>query len=445
MTELSDNELSEREVEILKLLATGVSNKEIARQLFISANTVKVHLRNIYTKINVNTRTEAVLYAVRVGLTKSESPVIEIVQPDEFTSNNSEKPAIPDIEVMRPKQKRFRAYWIVAVSLVVILGLVGFGNALFRQSDQLAVETSSPSPTPINRWQKRASLPTARWSFATTAYENQIFVIGGDTTEGVTDTVLRFDPAYDIWEIYSRIPSGVDDVSSASVGGLIYVPGGRLETGAITNTLEIFDPRQNRWTEGSPLPKPISGYALVTYEGRLFLFGGWDGYQYLNSVYEYDPGTDKWKELTQMPTRRAFSGAAVSGEKIFVLGGFDGLKTLDVNEIYLPDRDDGKENPWNEGLPLPEGRYAMGVASIADFIQVMGGIAENASPFALQYIPDIGVWQELDNFPGEQWSKLGLVPLGANLFIFGGEIGEKPASQNYSFQAVYTVVIPLVK
>src|SRR5512135_1178049 len=63
----ANTELSERELEILKLLATGLSNKEIASQLFLSVNTVKVHLRNIFAKLGAQSRTEATLIAIQRG------------------------------------------------------------------------------------------------------------------------------------------------------------------------------------------------------------------------------------------------------------------------------------------------------------------------------------------------------------------------------------------
>src|SRR5512139_1111644 len=63
----ANTELSERELEILKLLATGLSNKEIASQLFLSVNTVKVHLRNIFGKLGVQSRTEATVIAIQRG------------------------------------------------------------------------------------------------------------------------------------------------------------------------------------------------------------------------------------------------------------------------------------------------------------------------------------------------------------------------------------------
>jgi two-component system nitrate/nitrite response regulator NarL len=60
--------LTEREVEVLRLVAQGASNPQIAEQLNITINTVKVHLRNILDKLQVNNRTQAAAYAVRTGL-----------------------------------------------------------------------------------------------------------------------------------------------------------------------------------------------------------------------------------------------------------------------------------------------------------------------------------------------------------------------------------------
>lgn len=59
--------LSERETEVLRLLAQGLSNKDIAQSLFLSVRTVEAHLRNIYSKLAIASRTEAVLWAVNHG------------------------------------------------------------------------------------------------------------------------------------------------------------------------------------------------------------------------------------------------------------------------------------------------------------------------------------------------------------------------------------------
>ena len=57
--------LTERELEVLKLVARGMANKDIARALFISENTVKNHVRNILEKLQLHSRMEAAMYAVR--------------------------------------------------------------------------------------------------------------------------------------------------------------------------------------------------------------------------------------------------------------------------------------------------------------------------------------------------------------------------------------------
>jgi len=60
--------LSERETEILRLLAEGMSSAEIGDQLFVSVTTVKTHLRNLYEKLEVSDRAAAVAQAMRGGL-----------------------------------------------------------------------------------------------------------------------------------------------------------------------------------------------------------------------------------------------------------------------------------------------------------------------------------------------------------------------------------------
>lgn len=61
-------ELTEREMEVLRLLAEGMSNQEIAETLYIGLKTVKTHVSNVLAKLHVTDRTQAALYAVRVGI-----------------------------------------------------------------------------------------------------------------------------------------------------------------------------------------------------------------------------------------------------------------------------------------------------------------------------------------------------------------------------------------
>ena len=66
--------LTTRELEVLRLVARGMSNKDVAEQLFISENTVKNHVRNILEKLHLHSRMEAVMYAVRQRLLDPHQP-----------------------------------------------------------------------------------------------------------------------------------------------------------------------------------------------------------------------------------------------------------------------------------------------------------------------------------------------------------------------------------
>ena len=67
-------ELTSREMQVIQLLAEGLSNKEIAGLLSISPRTVNFHLDNIYSKLGVSSRTEAAIYALRHGWVRRQPP-----------------------------------------------------------------------------------------------------------------------------------------------------------------------------------------------------------------------------------------------------------------------------------------------------------------------------------------------------------------------------------
>jgi NarL family two-component system response regulator LiaR len=69
---LTEEPLTQREVEVLRLIAQGHENREIAKQLVISEATVRTHVSNILGKLHLASRTQAALYALREGLARLE-------------------------------------------------------------------------------------------------------------------------------------------------------------------------------------------------------------------------------------------------------------------------------------------------------------------------------------------------------------------------------------
>ncbi|WHH59116.1 response regulator transcription factor [Petroclostridium sp. X23] len=65
-----ENQLTQREIEVLELIAEGMLNKEIAAKLYISEKTVKNHVSNIFKKLNVSDRTQAAIYAFKNNIKK---------------------------------------------------------------------------------------------------------------------------------------------------------------------------------------------------------------------------------------------------------------------------------------------------------------------------------------------------------------------------------------
>jgi N-acetylneuraminic acid mutarotase len=174
----------------------------------------------------------------------------------------------------------------------------------------------------------------ARYSFGAVAFDNRIYAIAGTTEQGVTGSVEIYDPAQDTWTPLRSKPTPVGEVEAAVIGGRIYLPGGQLASGEATNILEIYDMGSDRWVAGAPLPVSSIAPAVVAFEGRLYVFGGWDGKRYHDMAFEYEPAADQWKEIAAMPTARAYAGAAVAGGRIYVTGGRNDSGDLDVNGSF---------------------------------------------------------------------------------------------------------------
>lgn len=433
MIEPNNGALSEREQEILRLVATGASNKEIAQQLAISPNTVKVHLRNIFAKIGVASRTEATLFAIQHGYVQVGAATTAPVRPEADADDEAEPPETRPATPVAPV--RAWPWRILGVSAVLAGLLLG---AVWLLRPTAPVVTPEPQPT-LTRWGAQASLPAGRSGLAVAVYEERLYAIGGETEAGVTGLSSRYDPQANTWTEAMSKPLAVADVSAAVIGGLIYVPGGRQADGTPAAELEVYDPEQDVWSRRAALPAPRSAYAAAAYEGRLYVFGGWDGRAFVDTVFEYDPEQDRWTERAAMPTARGFAGAAVASGALYVIGGTDGQRSLTANERFAPNA----AVPWQARAPLPEERAQVGVVAIADVVHVVGEQPTAPHPYALSYFPEADEWHTIDLPFSEPWSQPGVAALGTRLFVLGGRTPAGITDQHWSYQAIYTLLIPV--
>lgn len=436
---ISPSPLSERELELLTLVAKGASNQQIARELFISVNTVKVHLRNIFDKLGVESRTEAAMLAVREGWIQLEG----IPGPAPAVS---EAPAAPAPTPISLSQRIF-----LVASLLVVLGMAfllpsraypSAGRPASPFAERATTSSLLPTNTEASRWSQLPAMPLARGRQAAVWHAGKIYVIAGDTNDGITGAADVYDTASRQWSTLPYKPLPVSNVAAALAAGRIWVPGGFLGDGRVTDRVEAYNLEAGQWEEGTPLPQPLCGYALAVAGGRLYLFGGANEQGYTDTALRFDPETGGWQSLPPLSSPRAFAGAAVWNDRIYVVGGYDGQHELAVCESFSPTAYEAGENPWQTCPPLSQGRGGLGLAVAGSTLYAVGGGWQSYLAYNEQLDAEKGEWSRLDTPISGEWRNVAVVSDGKTVYALGGWNGQYLDSL-WAYQAIVTIFLPI--
>ncbi len=446
MSTESPDELSAREKEILELVATGATNRQIAAKLTISINTVKTHLRNVFTKLSVESRTEAALWAVKYGVVEVEQENTHSTHEDDI----SKEPVDWELESQWPL--RVGQYLALGISLLFIL-IVTFGAKKVRGTDDQEspfvdlprMTESDISVGSSSRWRSKTQLPTPRGRFAQTQVEDKIFVISGSEDQGWSAAVEVYDVTRDDWERKRDKPTPVANVGAVAIDGLIYVPGGLDASDRVRDILEVYDPEADAWHTSTPLPTPLCAYAIAPFEDGFYLFGGWDGEMYRSSVYYYDVPSETWREEESMETAKAFAAAALLKDRIYLVGGYDGSQEFDLCHSYTPSLAAEESDPWQEHAPMSIGRAGHAMAASQGGLYVVGGGLKNTFTYNERYDVGNNAWSSFESPITDRWRTLGLSTAnskdGTFLYAIGGWNGKHLGAVE-TYQISFRVYLP---
>jgi DNA-binding CsgD family transcriptional regulator/N-acetylneuraminic acid mutarotase len=431
--------LSKREVEILQAVAKGLSNQEIANELVISVNTVRVHLRNIFEKLQVQSRTEATMWAIQQGVIATETPETE-------NDSDTDHPLVSRAPILIPHLSAWqRLYFVMAIIVAAFVLITPVVKSMLKQplSDPIAPPKTNSISTQESAggWSTMAKMPAARTHLALAVYQDELYIIGGYQANGITGVVDIFNPKMLTWREAADKPTPVANIQGVVIGDYIYVAGGCTNTTEVTNVLEILNPIENVWRVGAPLPEPLCAYAATAYDEKLYLIGGWNGSAYVDMVYVYDPSLDQWQLMGQhYPLKVGFAAAATLDDKIYVAGGYDGDEEYaDVN-IFSPATDE-----WVNGVSLKQPRGGLALVAVGRNLYAMGGGLTTFLTTNEQLLLDQAEWREWEVPFYDEWRNFGAAVIEPNIFSVGGWNGEYLDSIIYHRTTPFKLFLPVVQ
>ena len=444
MAELNEP-ISDREKDVLELLIQGATNKEIGASLFISPNTVKVHLRNINTKLGARSRTEASKIALERGLIVL--PGMEPTKPEQEGEVNVEAEVDVDVEdeavlvesvesesppfnqasrsAIEPEQGGdtyfSRLYWVGGLFLVLLLlAIVGWFALNARTAEPVPPIAFEPENLG-DQWFKSQKLPESLSDASAVAVGTHIYLFGGRQADGMLNDELHiYDSAEHMWRTVAHKVPPVSDGAVALLEGQIYMIGGKTADGETSDVVAVYSPAKDNWQFAANLPQPLSNGLALTDGSQLYYLGGEvDGTAVANG-YLFDPSRNVWSDLPDMPEARSGAAGGIVDGHVYLMGGGnkDGEATASCFQLDLTD------NTWESCTPMGNTRSHAVSTVILRKIYVVGGVT--GAKFGEVYNPESRLWEKIDepmleDLDSPIWADAGIAKVENRVYVLGGE------------------------
>ena len=219
----------------------------------------------------------------------------------------------------------------------------------------------------------------------------------------------------------TQTPISLQGHTSAVVEGKLYVIGG-INSGNCLNSVYVYNPRINKWESKAPMPTKRAYLTSVSVGKKIYCFGGWDSGVNLDSVEVYDVEKDEWEVRRAMPSKRREFTSSISGNKVYLIGGHDYDLGARVGSLDVYDID---SDTWEKKADMPTVRNDLTSRIVGNKIYVIGGYDGIERLDKLEvYDIDKNTWEEKSPMPTPR-SYLSSSSINNKIYVIGGTTNDQ--------------------